>query len=138
MRKNSKMSVGLELAERESVAWSLAEALKLHQAGRLADAEQIYRRVLATRPDNFDSLHLLGVIFYQRGRYAEAVRQIDAALQRNPNNAAALNNRGNALMGIRQFEEALASYERAGPYSRGSGRWCSTQRLNSHLAPWQT
>lgn len=69
MRKNSNISVGPELAGRESVASSLAEALKLHQAGRLADAERIYRRILATRPDNFDSLHLLGVIFYQRGCY---------------------------------------------------------------------
>jgi tetratricopeptide (TPR) repeat protein len=118
MRKNSNthfapMPAGLELPRSEAVASSLAEALKLHQAGRLADAERIYRRVLATRPDNFDSLHLLGVIFYQRGHYAEAVRQIDAALQRNPNNAAASNNRGNALMGLKRFEEALASYERA-------------------------
>jgi len=90
-----------------------AEGLKLHQAGRLADAEQIYRRVLAARPDHFDSLHLLGVIFFQRGQHARAVQQIDLALRRNPNHAAALNNRGNALTALKRFAEALASYDRA-------------------------
>jgi tetratricopeptide (TPR) repeat protein len=90
-----------------------AEGMKLHQAGRLADAEQIYSRVLAARPGHFDSLHLLGVIFYQRGQHVQAVRQIDAALKINPNNAAALNNHGNALTALKRFGEALASYDRA-------------------------
>ena len=99
--------------EPSTIAASFAEGLKLHQAGRLADAERIYTRILATRPDHFDSLHLIGVIFYQRGNYAQAVRQIDSALKRNPNNAAALNNRGNALIQLKRFADALASYERA-------------------------
>ena len=62
------------------------QGLALHQAGRLADAERIYNQILATRPDHFDSLHLLGVIFYQRGDHAEAVRRINLALKRSPNN----------------------------------------------------
>jgi tetratricopeptide (TPR) repeat protein len=90
-----------------------AEGLKLHHAGRLADAEQIYSRVLAAQPDHFDSLHLLGVIFFQRGQHAQAVKQIGAALKMNPNNAPALNNRGNALTALKKFAEALASYDRA-------------------------
>jgi tetratricopeptide (TPR) repeat protein len=91
----------------------LAEALALHQAGRLADAEKIYNQILATEPDHFDCLHLLGVIFYQRGHHEDAVRQIDSALRRDPNNAFALNNRGNALQELKRFEEALAGYDRA-------------------------
>ena len=45
-----------------------AEALALHQAGRLADAEKIYNQILAMQPDHFDSLHLLGVIFHGSGQ----------------------------------------------------------------------
>jgi tetratricopeptide (TPR) repeat protein len=56
-----------------------ADGLALHQAGRLADAEKIYNQILAIRPDHFDSLHLLGVIFYQRGDHAEAARRINLA-----------------------------------------------------------
>ncbi len=94
-------------------AVSLAEAVALHQAGRLAEAEKIYREILATLPDHFDCVHLLGVICAQRGQYAEAVKQIDAALKLNQNHFIALNNRGNALFALRRFEEALASYDRA-------------------------
>jgi tetratricopeptide (TPR) repeat protein len=91
----------------------LAEAFALHQAGQLADAESSYKKILETEPDHFDCLHLLGVIFSQRGDHAAALQQIDAALKRNPTNALALNNRGNALNGLKRFEEALASYDRA-------------------------
>src|SRR5271168_2480050 len=79
-----------------------AEGLALHQAGRLADAEKIYYQIIEMQPDHFDSLHLLGVIFYQRESHAEAVRQIDFALTRNPNNSLALNNRGIALKELKR------------------------------------
>jgi tetratricopeptide (TPR) repeat protein len=90
-----------------------AEGIALHQAGRLADAEKIYYQILATRPDHFDSLHLLGVIFHQRGNHADAVHQIDSALKINSNSIFALNNRGVALKELKRFEEALASCDRA-------------------------
>ena len=91
----------------------LAEAYALHQAGRLAEAEQAYNQILATQPDHFDSLHLLGIVFHQRGDHAQALRHIDRALKINPNNIPALNNRGIALRELKRFEEALASYDRA-------------------------
>ena len=95
------------------VASLLRTALTLHQAGRLDEAEQLYRRILAAEPRHFDGLHLLGAIFSQRGDHAAAVRQIDAAIVVNPNVAAAHNNRGAALSALGRLEEALASYDRA-------------------------
>jgi tetratricopeptide (TPR) repeat protein len=95
------------------VAPAFAEALALHRAGQLADAEAIYNRILAAEPAHFDSLHLLGVIFMQRGDPAAAVRQIAAALQVAPHHILALNNRGNALQQMQQFGDALESYDRA-------------------------
>ena len=38
----------------------VAEAVRHHQAGRLIDAEQLYRQILAINPRHADSLHLLG------------------------------------------------------------------------------
>jgi len=96
-----------------SAASLLADGVKLHQAGRLADAETIYRRILAALPDQFDCLHLLGLIFLQRGQYPQALQQIETALRREPDNASALNNRGMALKALNRLDEALASYERA-------------------------
>src|ERR1700728_2033830 len=86
------------------VMHSLANALALHQAGRLAEAEKIYNQILATHPDQFDSLHLLGVIAHQRGDHNAAVRQIGLALEKNPNDAVALNNRGNALHALKRYD----------------------------------
>jgi tetratricopeptide (TPR) repeat protein len=97
----------------------LAEAFALHKAGRLADAEGIYKKILSAEPDHFDCLHLLGVIFNQRGNHAAALRQIESALKRNPASAPALSNRGIALSGLKRFEEAIASYDRALTLSSG-------------------
>jgi Flp pilus assembly protein TadD len=51
----------------------LAVGLQHHQAGRLAEAEACYRRVLAAHPDHADPLHLLGIIAGQTGRHDLAV-----------------------------------------------------------------
>jgi len=100
-------------AELSRMAPLLANALALHQAGRLAEAEKVYKQVLDIQSDQFDSLHLLGVILFQRGDPAASVEQIDRALKTSPNDVVALNNRGNALLALRRFDQALASYDRA-------------------------
>jgi tetratricopeptide (TPR) repeat protein len=103
----------LKQTEAELVAAVFGEALKLHQMGRLAEAEQIYRQILSSRPNHFDALHLSGVVAYQRGDHAEAVRRIDEALKRNPSHAGAWNNRGIALSAQNMPAEALESFSRA-------------------------
>jgi tetratricopeptide (TPR) repeat protein len=91
----------------------LVEAFTLHQAGRLAEAESLYKKIVAAQPDHFDSLHLLSVIAYERGEFASALDQIDRLLARDPGHSLALNHRGLTLTALKRFEEALASYDRA-------------------------
>jgi tetratricopeptide (TPR) repeat protein len=95
------------------VASVFGQALAFHRAGQLAEAERLYRRILQVERRHFDSLHLLGVIHFQRGEFSEAVRQIDDALKIDPNVADAHNNRANALKKLKRPEQALASYDRA-------------------------
>ena len=95
------------------LASAFSHAVALHQAGRLAEAEKIYRQLLKAQPRHFDSLHLLGVIYHQRGNHAEAVRQIDVALKINSNVAAAYCNRAVALQELMRFDAALASCDKA-------------------------
>jgi tetratricopeptide (TPR) repeat protein len=92
---------------------SLAEGLKHHQAGRLAEAEKTYVQILTGQPDHFDSRQLLGAIFLQRGNYAEALRHIELALKRSPDNVFVLNNHGIALERLGRFQEAIANFDRA-------------------------
>jgi len=89
------------------------QALTLHQQGRLANAEAIYKAVLKVHPQHFDALHLLGVIELQRKNPQAAAKLIGRAIAINPNSAAAHNNLGNALRDLKQHEETLASYDRA-------------------------
>ncbi|PWC39207.1 tetratricopeptide repeat protein [Azospirillum sp. TSO35-2] len=63
----------------------LGRAVPLHQAGRLADAEALYREALAVQPRQPDALHLLGMIACQTGRYAEAADLIGQAVAANRN-----------------------------------------------------
>jgi Flp pilus assembly protein TadD len=103
----------LEETESELIAALFDEGVKLHQMGRLADAETIYNQILAVRPEHPDCLHFLGVIFYQRGDYAEAVRLIVPALRQKPDDALALHNLGSALAMQGRRAEALASFSHA-------------------------
>jgi protein O-GlcNAc transferase len=63
-------------------------ALHHHSAGRLPQAEGIYRAILDSAPNHPDTLHLLGVLAYQRGQAAEAHGWISKAVAlqgREPN-----------------------------------------------------
>ena len=54
-----------------TISEALAIAMAHHRAGRLAAAEQIYRRILERQPDQSDAWHLLGMVAQQKN--AEAV-----------------------------------------------------------------
>ncbi|MEE8534791.1 MAG: tetratricopeptide repeat protein [Kiloniellales bacterium] len=96
-----------------SVPETLEAALGHHQAGRLGDAEALYRRILKWAPETADALHLLGVVHIQRGDGEKAVRLIRHAITLNGNAAAFHNNLGNALKTLARHEEATESYRRA-------------------------
>jgi protein O-GlcNAc transferase len=89
------------------------EALEHHRHGRLAQAQDCYRRVLEEQPENVDALHFLGVIAYQRGEHEEAERLIGRALSLNGANAPAQNNLGNVLRERGRAQEAIEAYRRA-------------------------
>ena len=91
----------------------LKQAVAAHQAGDLAEAERLYRSVLAIDPRQFDALHLSGVAAAQRGRYEDADRLFRAALAVNPRSAAAHANHAFALKELKQFAAALASCDAA-------------------------
>jgi Flp pilus assembly protein TadD len=44
----------------------LEQAVAHQKAGRLSEAEEIYRRLLAAEPEHPEALHWLGVLFLQR------------------------------------------------------------------------
>lgn len=88
-------------------------AMALHQQGKLAEADAIYRAVLQQRPDHFGAVHFSGLIHLQSGRYAEAARSIGRAVEINPSVPEAHSNLAFALQSLGRFRDALASSDRA-------------------------
>jgi tetratricopeptide (TPR) repeat protein len=91
----------------------LRRAADHHRRGELSEAEALYRQVLAHRPDDFNALHLTGVLMQQRGRSSEALALIGAALAANADAAPAHCNYGLVLAALGRHDEALAAYDRA-------------------------
>ena len=95
----------------------IAEATSLHRAGRLDEAERLYRSVLSADPDHVEVLTALGTIHFQRGHWEEGLRLIGLSLEIRPQQPIALNNRGNALKELKRYSEALENYELAIAFS---------------------
>jgi len=80
------------MAEQEFQQVPIREAMRLaidhHQAGRLEQAEVLYRAVLDAEPNHAAANYNLGLIALQRGRAQEAVPVLKAALQAAPDNPA--------------------------------------------------
>ena len=78
----------------------LANALRQHQAGNLAEAARLYATVLRASPRNFQALYLLGFVHSQQGLFEEAARLIGEAVRINPNSPDAFYNYGCALQNL--------------------------------------
>src|SRR4051812_38939084 len=70
-----------------TIEQTLQLALQHHQAGRIADAESLYRRVLAAQPNHPDALHLLGALWLDAGNANDAFDLISRAIAINPSAA---------------------------------------------------
>ncbi len=88
-------------------------ALQHHIAGRLSDAESLYREILQTAPNQPVAIHYLGVIAHQVGKNEMAVDLINKALAIKPDYAEAQNNLGITLLELARPDEAAASYQKA-------------------------
>ena len=89
-----------------------AEACRQHKAGRLNEAECLYRQVLALAPDSPVAHLNLGVLLKSLGRSNEAIDSHNRALELKPDYVAAYDNLGNALMELGRLDEALAAYHK--------------------------
>ena len=90
----------------------LREALALHHAGRLREAQLVYSRVLAEDPENAEALHLSGLVAFRESRFDDAIALLRQAVAAAPGNALYLGNLGNVLKDSGRRDEAIATYER--------------------------
>ena len=96
-----------------TVAQAHEIALQHHRAGRYAEAETLYRQILAVQPQNADVLHLLGVLAHQVGRNDAAVELIQKALALAPDAPAYHSDYGEVCRQLGRTQEAIAACRRA-------------------------
>ena len=75
------------MASKKTTCVSIEDAIRHHEAGRLGEAEGLYRSILVDAPHHPDALHLLGVLLTQRGEYESAAAHVQAALDLNGDSA---------------------------------------------------
>jgi protein O-GlcNAc transferase len=90
-----------------------ATALQHHRAGRLREAESLYRQILQAESNNADTLHMLGLVALQTGRAQLAIETIGLAIAQSGHVPAFHNNLGNAYSAVGKWQDAEAAYRRA-------------------------
>src|SRR5258708_20693025 len=68
----------------ENLPATMANAAHLYKMGRLEDAAQICAVILQEQNENFEALHLLGVIRWTKGRLQEPLTLQETALAAKP------------------------------------------------------
>jgi tetratricopeptide (TPR) repeat protein len=89
-----------------------ARAIELHRAGRLEEAERMYRDVLRQNPTDVLALTSSAAALRDLGRPAEALARASAAVTVQPSVIACCH-QGAALRDLGRFAEALTSFEHA-------------------------
>ena len=85
----------------------LKKAVRHHRAGRLSEAENLYRAILADRPDDADANHNLGDIAFRSGKPEQAVPLLQKALMADAHNPRNWNSLINVLIEAGYPDDAL-------------------------------
>jgi tetratricopeptide (TPR) repeat protein len=104
----------------------LARGLELHQAGRTAEAEAVYRRVLEADPRNADAWHLFGVLAHQTGHHDVALSLLRQAIGLGSEVAERHFTLGNVFSGLGRNDEAASAFRAA------------LERDQRHVGAWNT
>ena len=91
----------------------MQQAVQLHNAGQLEQAEALYIQVLSIDPNHSDALNLAGVIGYQIKNYPIGEELIKRAININPNVPHYYNNLGIIFRAQDKFGEAIFCYQQA-------------------------
>jgi predicted TPR repeat methyltransferase len=87
--------------------------MALHRLGRLAEAERVYRGILAEDSRHAGAMHLLGVIACQANQMEAAEELIAAAISIEPGNAEYYVNLGEVQRRMGKSEEAIRTFQEA-------------------------
>jgi tetratricopeptide (TPR) repeat protein len=79
----------------------------------LDEALTLIQKALELDPDNGYFIDSLGWVYYQQGRYADALRELERAAERAKDDPEIFDHLGDAYLKNGKVEEAIAAWERA-------------------------
>jgi predicted O-linked N-acetylglucosamine transferase (SPINDLY family) len=82
-----------------------------HRAGRLAESEAVYRRLIEAEPLNSEALTRLGTLLSQSNRHAEALEIFERAIEGNPLSADLRARHGVVLESLGRIEDAVTAFQ---------------------------
>ena len=85
---------------------ALQQAVEAHKAGKLQDAENLYRAILQAQPKHPDANHNLGVMAVSLNKTEAALPLLKIALEANPNQGQFWLSYVDALIKEKQFDNA--------------------------------
>jgi SAM-dependent methyltransferase/tetratricopeptide (TPR) repeat protein len=96
-----------------SIADLAAEAGRSRGVGRINEAQQICRQILAREPAHVQSLNLLGLMAQESGDHRGAVKMFAKAIASDEVNAACHYNVGNSYQALGNRTKAIAHFSKA-------------------------
>ena len=87
-------------------------AFQNHKKNNFKIAENLYKKILKTDPNHFESIFLLGSLSAQTKNFNEAKQLLEKAIQINPDYADAHNNFGNVLIELGDYQKAMGCFQK--------------------------
>jgi len=91
---------------------TFALAFQNHKKNNLQIAENLYKKILKTNPNHFESIYYLGTLLVQTKKFDLAKSLLHKAIQIQPNYAKAHNNLGVVLKKLGEHQKAISSFEK--------------------------
>jgi len=92
---------------------TFALAVQNQQKNNLQVAENLYKEVLKTNPNHFESIFFLGTLSLQIKNFNRAIQFLNQAIQIQPNHVDSHNNLGAVFFELGKFQKAISCYEKA-------------------------
>lgn len=107
------MSTNNHLKPQEQSQHIFQNGLGLFQQGRLEEADALFLQAHLIDAKNLDVLNFLGIRFYQKQEYANALRCLNNANELAPNSVQTLSNLGLIHHAIGDFQSAIQCFNQA-------------------------
>ena len=121
---NQCFAKALDLEQENSYSWFSLGQYNLAISKQFQLALSCFKKVLALRPNDTDTLTNVGISLFYLSKYQDAISFFDEALKSNSTDWNVLNSKGVALYGLGNYHDALKYFDKSlEAYSKNADAW---------------